>query len=47
MTRRGAAIAPVAAPAKRGSVGLVVGLMVALIAAAAGVAYFVYGTPQL
>ena len=47
VTRRGAAIAPVAAPPKRGSVGLVVGLMVALIAAAAGVAYFVYGTPQL
>ena len=45
--RRGVATTTVVAPPQRGGVGLVVGLTVALLAAAAGVAYFVYGNPQL
>lgn len=45
--RRGVATTSAVAPPKRGGVGLVVGLTVALLAAAAGVVYFVYGNPQL
>lgn len=43
--RRAAAAAAAGAP-KKGGVGLIVGLTVTLLVAAAGVAYFVFGNPQ-